>query len=147
MKKCNTELMKEIKILEEKKNDILTLEEEECKITYLEGEKKMDSNYSYDAVRKEIDEIAEHILTIGGQPLGTMEDFIKNSEIQEAKNEKIKSMPIIKNVLQDLNSLKQKALKIKQEAEKNQDYATSALMDKYLENYAKKIWMLNETSK
>lgn len=61
MKKCNTELMKEIKILEEKKNDILTLEEEECKITYLEGEKKMDSNYSYDAVRKEIDEIDNEI--------------------------------------------------------------------------------------
>ena len=101
----------------------------------------------YEETREEIDEIAEHILTIGGQPLGTMEDFIKNSEIQEAKNEKIKSMPIIKNVLQDLNSLKQKALKIKQEAEKNQDYATSSLMDKYLENYAKKIWMLNETSK
>ena len=61
MKKCNTELMKEIKILEEKKNDILTLEEEECKVTYLEGEKKMDSNYSYDAVRKEIDEIDNEI--------------------------------------------------------------------------------------
>lgn len=61
MKKCNTELMKEIKILEEKKNDILTLEEEECKITYLEGEKKMESEYSYDAVRKEIDEIDNEI--------------------------------------------------------------------------------------
>ncbi len=61
MKKCNTELMKEIKILEEKKNDILTLEEEECKITYLEGEKKMCSNYSYDVVRNEIDEIDNEI--------------------------------------------------------------------------------------
>ena len=54
MKKCNTELMKEIKILEEKKNDILTLEEEECKITYLEGEKKMDSDYSYDTARRDL---------------------------------------------------------------------------------------------
>lgn len=61
MKKCNTELMKEIKILEEKKNDILTLEQEECKITYLDGEKKMSSLYSYDGVRKEVDDIDSKI--------------------------------------------------------------------------------------
>ncbi len=57
MKKCNTELMKEIKILEEKKEDIIRLENEECQITYLEGEKKMESCYSYKKVRKEVDDI------------------------------------------------------------------------------------------
>ena len=101
----------------------------------------------YDEIRVQIDEIAEHILALGYQPLGTMQDYMKNSQIQEAKNEKIKSIPIIKNVIQDLDILKQKALKIKQEAEKQSDYATSALMDNYLGNYAKKLWMLNETIK
>lgn len=101
----------------------------------------------YDEIRMQIDEIAEHILSQGYQPLGTMQDFIKNSEIQEAKNERIKSLPIIKNVIQDLNILQQKAIKIKQEAENQSDYATSALMDNYLCNYAKKLWMLNETMK
>ena len=101
----------------------------------------------YDEIREQIDEIAEHILSLGYQPLGTMQDFIKNSEIQEAKNEKIKSLPIIKNVIQDLNILHQKAIKIKQESEKQSDYATSSLIDNYLCNYAKKLWMLNETMK
>lgn len=101
----------------------------------------------YDEIRVEIDEIAEHILSLGYEPLGTMQDFMKNSEIQEAKNEKIKTIPIVKNIIQDLNILKQKAVKIKEEAEKQSDYATSALMDNYLENYAKKLWMLNETIK
>ena len=101
----------------------------------------------YNEIRLQIDEIAEHILSLGYQPLGTIQDFIKNSEIQEAKNEKIKSLPIIKNVIQDLNILKQKAIKIKEEAEVQSDYATSALMDNYLSNYSKKLWMLNETSK
>lgn len=101
----------------------------------------------YDEIRNQIDEIAEHILSLGYQPLGTLQDFINNSEIQEAKNEKIKSIPIIKNVINDMNILKQKALKIKQEAEKQTDYATSALMDNYLGNYSKKLWMLNETIK
>lgn len=101
----------------------------------------------YDEIREQIDEIAEHILALGYQPLGTMEDFVKNSEIEEAKNEKIKSLPIIKNVIQDLNILQQKAIKIKQEAEKQSDHATSALIDNYLGNYAKKLWMLNQTIK
>ena len=101
----------------------------------------------YDEIREQIDEIAEHILALGHQPLGTMEDFVKNSEIEEARNEKIKSLPIIKNVIQDLNILQQKALKIKKEAEKQSDYETSTLMDNYLGNYAKKLWMLNETMK
>lgn len=101
----------------------------------------------YDETREQIDEIAEHILSLGAEPLGTMQDFIKNSEIQEAKNEKIKSLEIIKNVIKDLQTLQQKATIIKQEAEKQSDFATSAIMDNYLGNYAKKLWMLNETIK
>ena len=101
----------------------------------------------YNEIREQIDEVAEHILSLGYQPLGTMQDFMKNSEIQEAKNEKIKSLEIIKNVIQDIQTLNKKAIQIKQEAEKQSDYATSAAMDNYLGNYAKKLWMLNETLK
>lgn len=101
----------------------------------------------YDEVREQIDEIAEFILSKGYQPLGTMQDFIKNSKIQEAKNERIKSLQIIENLIPDLTALKQKAMEIKQEAEKQADTETSTLMDDYIENYSKKLWMLNETIK
>lgn len=101
----------------------------------------------YDEIREQIDEIAEHILSLGYQPLGTMKDFTQNSEIQEAKNEKIKSIEIIKNVIKDLQILQQKAIKIKQEADNKDDHATSAMIDTYLQNYSKKLWMLNETIK
>ena len=101
----------------------------------------------YDEIRVQIDEIAEHILALGYEPLGTMQDFIKNSQIQEAKNERIKSLEIIKNVIQDLRALRTKVTEIKEEAENQKDYATSSLMDNYLANYSKKLWMLNETIK
>ena len=101
----------------------------------------------YDEIRVQIDEIAEHILALGYQPLGTMQDFMKNSQIQEAKNERIKSLEIIKNVIQDLRTLRTKVAQIKEEAENQKDYATSSLMDNYLANYSKKLWMLNETIK
>ena len=70
-----------------------------------------------------------------------------NNKIQEAKNEKIKTIPIVKNLIQDFEILKQKAVKIKEESEKQSDYATSALIDNFLANYSKKLWMLNETIK
>lgn len=101
----------------------------------------------YDEIREQIDEIGEFILSKGYQPLGTMQDFIKNSKIQEAKNERIKSLPIIENVIKDLTTLKQKVIEIKQEAEKNGDTETSTLMDDYMANYSKKLWMLNENIK
>ena len=101
----------------------------------------------YEEMREQIDEVAEHILSLGYQPLGTMKDFMQNSEIQEAKNEKIKSLEIVKSVIKDLQILQQKAIKIKQEAENKSDYATSSMIYAYLQNYSKKLWMLNETIK
>ena len=101
----------------------------------------------YDEIRVQIDEIAEHILALGYEPLGTIQDFIKNSQIQEAKNERIKSLEIIKNVIQDLRTLRTKVTQIKEDAENQNNYATSSLMDNYLANYSKKLWMLNETIK
>lgn len=101
----------------------------------------------YEEFREHIDEVAEHILALGYEPLGTMQDFIENSEIQEAKNEKIKSLEIIKSIIKDLQTLQQKAIKIKEEAEKQSDYATSSFIDNFLCNYSKKLWMLNETMK
>lgn len=101
----------------------------------------------YDEIREEIDEVAEHILSLGHQPLGTMKDFIENSAIREAKNENIKSIDIMENVIHDLQELKQKAVQIKQEAEDKEYYATSTLMDDYIADYSKKIWMLNAALK
>ena len=101
----------------------------------------------YDEVREQMDEVAEHILSLGHQPLGTMKDFMENSKIREAKNEQIKSIDIMENVIHDLQELKQKAVQIKQEAEDKEYYATSTLMDDYLADYSKKIWMLNAALK
>ena len=101
----------------------------------------------YDEIRVQIDEIAEHILSLGYQPLGTMQDFVENSELQEAKNERIKSLPIIHNLIDDLRIMRKKVTQIKELSEEQNDYATSSLMDNYLGNYSKKLWMLNETIK
>ena len=62
-------------------------------------------------------------------------------------NERIKSLPVIHNVMEDLRAMRNKVTQIKEQAEEQKDYGTSSLMDNYLANYSKKLWMLNETIK
>lgn len=98
----------------------------------------------YDEVNEQIDEIAEHILMLGSQPLGTMQDYLNNTCIAEAKNEKIKDCAIFENVIKDVEILLKKVTEIKKEADEQKLYATASLMDNYISGYIKKLWMLNQ---
>lgn len=98
----------------------------------------------YNEVNEQIDEIAEHILILNGQPLGTMKDYINTSDIEEAKNEKITSQEIFTEIIKDLEKLLEDIKQIKKCADENEDYPTSSLMDEYIENYGKKLWMLKQ---
>lgn len=98
----------------------------------------------YDKVNKQIDEIAEHILMINGEPLGTMKDYLENTAIQEAKNEKIKDKEVFEAIIQDYSLLLQNVIDIKKKSDEQEDYLTSALMDDYISEYTKILWMLKQ---
>lgn len=100
----------------------------------------------YDEVNEQIDEIAEHILTLGYQPLGTMQDYLNLTKIAEAKNEKIDDCLIFKNVKEDMNIILKKTEEIKKKADEQNVYITSSLMDDYMSSYSKTLWMLNQMS-
>lgn len=99
----------------------------------------------YNEISEQIDEVAEHILILGGEPWGTMKDYLENTSIVEAENKKIKSDVIFHNVVNDLGMLLKKVIEIKGQADSSNEYATSTLMDSYIENYSKKIWMLKQS--
>lgn len=98
----------------------------------------------YNEVNEQIDEIAEHILMIGGQPLGTMQEYLNTTRITEAQNIKIESKKIFENVMKDLDILLKQVSDIKKKADDNQNYATSSLMDEYISSYIKKLWMIKQ---
>ena len=100
----------------------------------------------YNEVNEQIDEIAEHILILGGQPLGRVKDYLEISKIQEAENKKVKSDEIYSNLITDYETLLRKATEIKEESEKENDYVTSALIDDYILSYGKHLWMLKHWS-
>ena len=96
----------------------------------------------YIKIYEQIDEIAEHIVILKGQPLGTLKDYMEKSIIQEAENKKIKSEEIYRNLITDYQKLKDKTISIKEEADNQREYATSSLIDEYIMEYGKIIWML-----
>ena len=98
----------------------------------------------YDEVNEKIDEIAEHILSLEGQPLGTLKDYLNMTKIKEAENKKVDSTFILNEIIKDYAMLLQDAKNIKELAETNSENKTSALMDDIIEEYTKKLWMLKQ---
>ena len=96
----------------------------------------------YDKINTQIDEVAEHILIIGGQPLGSLKDYLSYTTITEAPNSKIKSHEVFVSITNDLNLLLEQVNGIKKEADEAQDYITSAFMDDFITDYSKILWML-----
>lgn len=98
----------------------------------------------YNEINAEIDEVAEHILTLGGQPLGTLKDYINVSKIVEAENKKVDCTIVFNEVIKGFSTLLQEVVEIKKIADENEEYKTSALIDGFIESYSKKLWMLKQ---
>lgn len=66
MKVCHMEAMKEVRLLEEKKEMLLERECERFRVSYKEGECKVDTGYSYRKTREEIAALDTRIRRIKG---------------------------------------------------------------------------------
>ena len=99
----------------------------------------------YDEINEQVDEVAEHILTLGGQPLGTLKDYLNTTKITEAENKKVDCTVVFNEIIKDYSTLLQDATKIKELADEQQEHKTSALMDGIIEDYSKKLWMLKQS--
>ena len=100
----------------------------------------------YDEINEQIDEVAEHILSVDGQPLGTLNDYIQNTNIEEAKNEKVTSDVVFKELKIGFATLLSDVIKIKKQSDEKSEYKTSAMMDGFIENYTKTLWMLKQST-
>ena len=98
----------------------------------------------YNGINNAIDEVAENILMIEGKPLASLKDFLEHASIKESKMEHIQSKEVFKEVLADFNYLLTSVKEIKKEADEKEIYIISALMDEYIKQFTKSIWMISQ---
>lgn len=98
----------------------------------------------YDGINGAIDEVAENILMIGGSPLASLNDFMQFTTIKEAKMEHIESKDVFKEVHADFSYLLNSVKAIKKESDEKEIYIISSLMDDYIKEFTKSIWMINQ---
>lgn len=103
---------------------------------------KLEELYNY--INESIDEVAENLLMIGGKPVGSLKKVLEIATIEEVDDESIKSKHIFKEVLRDFNFLLDLVYEIKAIADDENNYLISALMDEYIKQFSKSIWMISQ---
>lgn len=89
-----------------------------------------------------IDEIAERVLTLEGEPLHTYTDYLEITEIKEEKS--ITDGPQgIEIVVKNFSTIIRKERKILALAAEANDEGTVSLMSDYITETEKTLWMLN----
>ncbi len=100
----------------------------------------------YDEINEQIDEVAEKMLMIDIQPLGTMKDYLANSTIKEAENAKIDENSVYPILIKDYDTLLNQVKTIKKQADDQSCYMMSSFMDELISSYKKHLWMLKQSS-
>ena len=87
-----------------------------------------------------VDEIAERILTFGGTPLHTFDDYQKTTQIKSIKNISDGNTGIT-NVLDSFKTIIIKQRVLLNLAAETEDEGTNALMSDYIREQEKLVWM------
>ncbi|MDE3274162.1 Dps family protein [Pseudoalteromonas sp. G4] len=96
----------------------------------------------YNDLLLKVDEIAERILTLGGEPLHGFSDYLAKSSIGEAKNISA-GRDAIANLLSGYSVLIAKQRSLLALAGDADDEGTASLMSDYIKEQEKLVWMLN----
>ncbi|KGO82503.1 Dps family protein [Flavobacterium beibuense] len=99
----------------------------------------------YNDAQLKIDMIAERVLTLGGSPLHTFEDYIKNNRLQVGKNvsKDVDAVQLIMSSLSDLLKIERVIL---DESDKINDEGTNSMMSDFITEQEKTIWMMKAWS-
>lgn len=95
----------------------------------------------YNDSQLKIDLIAERVLTLGGTPLHTFEDYIKNKQIKIGKNISNDEEAIRLVIASLMELLKIERIILKQSGEID-DEGTNSMMSDFIKEQEKTLWMM-----
>ena len=102
----------------------------------------------YNDANVKVDEIAERILTLGGTPLHTFDDYLSLAKVPVGKNisQDVRAVELIVESLTALLQIERDILEASDEAN---DEGTNSMMSDFITEQEKTVWMmkawLNET--
>lgn len=99
----------------------------------------------YNDAQLKIDMVAERVLTLGGVPLHTFEDYIKNNRLQVGKNVS-KDTDAVQLIIDSLSDLLKIERVILEESGKIEDEGTNSMMSDFINEQEKTIWMMKAWS-
>lgn len=103
---------------------------------------KLEELYHY--INEAIDEVAENILMLNGKPAASLKEFLELAHIQEADNRHHLSHEIYKVVIDDFQYLLDSLVILKNQADEENQVLISTLMDNYISEFYKTLWMLRQ---
>ena len=95
----------------------------------------------YTDANLKVDEIAERILTLGGVPLHTFEDYISSSKVPVGKNI-TKDEDAIRLIVDSLSQLLVIERRILDASDEASDEGTNSMMSEFITQQEKTVWMM-----
>lgn len=94
----------------------------------------------YTDLQLKIDEIAERVLTLGGVPLHSFNDYLNNSEVKAVQNV-TEGPKCIQSILDSFKILLEKQRVILNVSDEADDEGTNAMASDYIREQEKLVWM------
>lgn len=95
----------------------------------------------YNDAQVKIDEIAERVLTLGGTPLHTFEDYLSNNRLEVGKDVS-KDEDAVQLIISSLTDLLKIERVILEESDKIDDEGTNSMMSDFITEQEKTMWMM-----
>ena len=99
----------------------------------------------YNDAQIKVDLIAERVLTIGGKPLHTFEDYIANNRLEVGKNVS-KDTDAVHLIITSIADLLKIERVILDESGKINDEGTNSMMSDFIKEQEKTMWMMKAWS-
>lgn len=88
-----------------------------------------------------VDQLAERLLAIGGQPVASMKEYLETATLVETNNE-LKASEMVASLVQDYKQVKEELVALATLAEENNDTITNDMAIGLIESLDTHIWML-----
>lgn len=97
----------------------------------------------YDDVTADLDEVAERLLAIGGEPYSTLQEFIDHSILTENADDKnLKQDEMVEAVVADLEAISKLYHDGAKLTDEHEDFVSNDMLIGMKEDVDKNIWML-----